>query len=30
VVVTRDGCEVLTSGVPKSALEIERLMASVA
>jgi Xaa-Pro aminopeptidase len=30
VVVTRDGCEVLTSGVPKAPLEIERLMASVA
>jgi Xaa-Pro aminopeptidase len=30
VVVTRDGCEVLTNGVPKAPLEIERLMASVA
>jgi len=30
VVVTRDGCEVLTDGVPKDAVEIERLMASVA
>jgi Xaa-Pro aminopeptidase len=30
VVVTRDGCEVLTGGVPKAPLEIERLMASVA
>ena len=30
VVVTRDGCEVLTDGVPKAAVEIERLMASVA
>jgi Xaa-Pro aminopeptidase len=30
VVVTRDGCEVLTDGVPKAALEIERLMAAVA
>ncbi len=30
VVVTRDGCEVLTDGVPKAPLEIERLMASVA
>jgi Xaa-Pro aminopeptidase len=30
VVVTRDGCEVLTIGVPKAPLEIERLMASVA
>jgi Xaa-Pro aminopeptidase len=30
VVVTRDGCEVLTDGVPKEAVEIERLMASVA
>jgi Xaa-Pro aminopeptidase len=30
VVVTRDGCEVLTSGVPKDAVAIERLMASVA
>jgi hypothetical protein len=29
-VVTRDGCEVLTEGVPKDAVEIERLMASVA
>jgi Xaa-Pro aminopeptidase len=30
VVVTRDGCEVLTDGVPKAPLEIERLMAAVA
>ena len=30
VVVTREGCEVLTDGVPKDAVEIERLMASVA
>jgi Xaa-Pro aminopeptidase len=30
VVVTRDGCEVLTDGVPKDAVAIERLMASVA
>jgi Xaa-Pro aminopeptidase len=30
VVVTKEGCEVLTDGVPKAALEIERLMASVA
>jgi Xaa-Pro aminopeptidase len=30
VVVTRDGCEVLTSAAPKDAVEIERLMASVA
>jgi Xaa-Pro aminopeptidase len=30
VVVTRDGCEVLTDGVPKEAVAIERLMASVA
>jgi Xaa-Pro aminopeptidase len=30
VVVTREGCEVLTEGVPKCAVEIERLMASVA
>jgi Xaa-Pro aminopeptidase len=29
VVVTRDGCEVLTDGVPKDAVAIERLMASV-
>jgi Xaa-Pro aminopeptidase len=29
VVVTRDGCEVLTDGVPKEAVAIERLMASV-
>jgi hypothetical protein len=28
VVVTRDGCEVLTSGVPKDPVGIERLMAS--
>jgi Xaa-Pro aminopeptidase len=30
VVVTRDGCEVLTEGVPKEPQAIERLMASVA
>lgn len=30
VIVTRDGCEVLTSGVPKDPVAIERLMASVA
>ena len=30
VVVTRDGCEVLTERCPKEAIEIERLMASVA
>jgi Xaa-Pro aminopeptidase len=30
VVVTRDGCEVLTDGVPKEPVAIERLMASVA
>jgi Xaa-Pro aminopeptidase len=30
VVVTRDGCEVLTDGVPKDAVAIERLMASAA
>jgi len=30
VVVTREGCEVLTDGVPKDAVAIERLMASVA
>src|SRR3954469_24873836 len=30
VVVTREGCEVLTSGAPKDAVAIERLMASVA
>jgi Xaa-Pro dipeptidase len=30
VVVTRDGCEVLTQGVPKDPVAIERLMASVA
>jgi Xaa-Pro aminopeptidase len=30
VVVTRDGCEVLTERCPKDAVEIERLMASVA
>jgi Xaa-Pro aminopeptidase len=30
VVVTRDGCEVLTHGVPKAPQDIERLMASVA
>jgi Xaa-Pro aminopeptidase len=30
VVVTRDGCEVLTERCPKEAVEIERLMASVA
>jgi Xaa-Pro aminopeptidase len=30
VVVTREGCEVLTDGVPKDAIAIERLMASVA
>jgi Xaa-Pro aminopeptidase len=30
VVVTRNGCEVLTDGVPKAALEIERLMACAA
>ncbi len=30
VVVTRDGCEVLTDGVPKAPQEIERLMASFA
>jgi Xaa-Pro aminopeptidase len=29
VVVTRDGCEVLTQGVPKDPVAIERLMASV-
>jgi len=29
-VVTRDGCDVLTAGVPKDAVAIERLMASVA
>jgi Xaa-Pro aminopeptidase len=29
VVVTADGCEVLTSAVPKSVVEIERLMATV-
>ena len=28
VVVTRDGCEVLSSGVPKTVAEIEALMAS--
>ena len=30
VVVTRDGCEVLTAHCPKESVEIERLMASVA
>jgi Xaa-Pro aminopeptidase len=30
VVVTREGCEVLTEGVPKEPVAIERLMASVA
>jgi Xaa-Pro aminopeptidase len=30
VVVTRDGCEVLTGGVPKDPVAIERLMAAVA
>jgi len=30
VVVTRDGCEVLTDAAPKDPVEIERLMASVA
>lgn len=30
VVVTRDGCEVLTSGVPKTVVEIEALMAAAA
>jgi Xaa-Pro aminopeptidase len=28
VAVTRDGCEVLTDGVPKQAEEIEALMAA--
>jgi Xaa-Pro aminopeptidase len=28
VVITKDGCEVLTSGVPKDAVAIERLMAA--